>query len=97
MAKYELLEKSFIHERLWDPGEIVEVSDDLVPGPHMIPVDAAAKRAADKVGLVNGPIPDPVDAITRTEAERLAAFPQSVDGGGNGSDPEDAGMPSRLP
>ena len=78
MAKYELLEKSFIDNRIWEPGEIVEVPDDLIPGPHMVPVDDAAKRVAKKLGLVNGPLPDPVHELTLTDAERMGASPQGV-------------------
>ncbi len=54
MAKYKLLEKSFIHQRLWDEGEIVDVDDNLVPGPHMQPMDAAARTAVKKYGVVVG-------------------------------------------
>jgi hypothetical protein len=85
MAKYKLLEKAFIHNRLYDPAiegqDVVEVSDDTIPGPHMVPLDAAAKKAAKEVGLVNGPIPDPINEITMTEAERLGASPQAVKSG----------------
>ncbi len=55
MAKYELLERAFINERLWEPGETVEVADDVIPGPHMKPVDAAARAAFKKTGFINGP------------------------------------------
>ena len=83
MAKYRLLEKAFIHNRLWEPGEVVEVDDSVVPGPHMLPVDLSAKRIAKAVGLENGPLPDPVDQLTMTDAERIGAAPQNVKSGMN--------------
>jgi hypothetical protein len=86
MAKYKLLEKSFIDNRLWEEGETVEVADELIPGPHMVPVDAAAHKMAKKMGLVNGPIPDPVDALTLTEAEKMGASPQGIKSGIAASD-----------
>ena len=46
MAKYKLLEKAFINDRLWETDEIVDVPDDVTPGPHMLPLDAAAHQAA---------------------------------------------------
>jgi len=78
MAKYKLLEKAFIENRLWEPGEVVEIDDGAVPGPHMLPVDKAAKAMAADIGLVNGPIPDPVDEMT---AESLGAAPQNIKSG----------------
>ena len=32
MAKYELTERSFIDLRIMEPGEIVEIPDDQIPG-----------------------------------------------------------------
>ncbi len=80
MAKYELLERSFVHNRLWEPGEVVEVDDSLVPGPHMKPVNAAAEKAFKKTGHVLGVIPerDLVDAIAT-----FGASPQGVKSGMN--------------
>ena len=86
MAKYKLLERAFIDNRLWEADAIVEVPDDVIPGPHMVPVDSAGRQAAKRVGLVNGPIPDPVDQLTLTEAEKLGASPQSVKSGIAASD-----------
>jgi hypothetical protein len=81
MAKYKLLERSFINNRIHEEGDTVEISDGIIPGPHMVPVDDAAKRIAKRVGLVNGPIPDPINEITMTEAERMGASPQEVKSG----------------
>ncbi len=64
MAKYKLTERAYIDNQLWGPGDKVTVPDDFIPGPHMIPVDAAASKMAKSIGLVNGPIPDPIDEIT---------------------------------
>jgi hypothetical protein len=99
MARYEILEKSFINDRLWQPGEIVEVPDSVTPGQHMKPVDAAAKRRAKEVGLVNGPSPDWADQIAASAAAReadLAASPQGIRSGMNASDPEALNMLSRI-
>ncbi|MGC9195349.1 MAG: hypothetical protein ACP5IL_07830 [Syntrophobacteraceae bacterium] len=80
MAKYELLEKAFIDNRLYEPGEIVRVADSVVPGPFMKPVDAAAQKRAKEIGLVNGPMVDPVDELTATP-ESIGASPQGVKSG----------------
>jgi hypothetical protein len=81
MAKYRLLEKAFIENRIWEPGEIIDVPDNVTPGPYMEPVDAAAKKRAKDVGLVLGPIPDPVDELTATRVETIGASPQDVKSG----------------
>jgi len=81
MAKYKLLEKAFIDNRLWEIGEEVEVPEGTRPGPHMQPVDSEAKKVAKEIGLVNGPMPDPVDEMTMSDAERLGASPQGVKSG----------------
>ena len=83
MAKYEILERSFIHQRLWEPGEIVTVDDDLVPGPHMKPLDAAARKAIKKNGIIVGCIVNYVDAITG-----FGVSPQDVKSGINASNEE---------
>ncbi|MGA2937301.1 MAG: hypothetical protein ABSF52_09415 [Syntrophobacteraceae bacterium] len=80
MAKYKLLERAFIHQRLWEEGEIVEVDDNLMPGPHMVPQDSAARAAMKKYGVVNGPLPNPVDELTR-DVRNFGAAPQEVKSG----------------
>ena len=74
MAKYELLERAFIHQRLWEPGEEVEVDDSVIPGPHMKPLDAAAKTAFKKTGFVLG-ASQPHDVV-----DSIAAFGASPTG-----------------
>lgn len=81
MAKYQLLEKAFIDNRIYEAGETVEVSDSLIPGPFMKPMDEAAKKRAKSVGLVLGPMPDPVDQLTATKLETIGASPQGVKSG----------------
>ncbi|MDR3569630.1 MAG: hypothetical protein P4L43_16515 [Syntrophobacteraceae bacterium] len=81
MAKYELLEKAFIDNRIYEPGEVAEVSDKVVPGPFMKPVDSAAQKKAKEVGLVLGPMPDPVDQLTGGKLEAIGASPQDVKSG----------------
>ncbi|MFZ0931245.1 MAG: hypothetical protein WAN11_21745 [Syntrophobacteraceae bacterium] len=78
MAKYKLLERAFIDQRLWEPGETVEVGDDVIPGPHMQPVDAAARAAFKKTGFVNH------EMSTHEIVDKIADFgasPQSVKSG----------------
>lgn len=53
MAIYKLLGPAFIGGSLRLTNEEVEVPDDFMPGPHMEPVDEAAKQMAAQVGLVN--------------------------------------------
>ncbi len=81
MAKYELLEKAFIGNRIYEAGETVEVADGTTPGPFMKPVDAAAQKKAKEVGLVLGPMPDPVDQLTAGKVEAIGASPQNVKSG----------------
>jgi hypothetical protein len=76
MAKYKLTETAFINNQIYQPGAKVEVPDDFIPGPHMIPVDKAAAKMAKEIGLVNGPMPDPIDDITS-----LGASPAGVKSG----------------
>ncbi len=82
MAKYELLERAFIHNRLWEPGEVVEVDDSVIPGPHMKPLDAAAEKAFKKTGFALGVVPerDLVDAIAT-----FGATPAGMKSGMNAS------------
>lgn len=81
MAKYELLEKSFINQRIYEVSEIVEVSDSVVPGSHMKPVDAAAKKKAKEIGLVLGPLPNIIDDLTQVDVRTFGASPQQVRSG----------------
>lgn len=83
MAKYELLERAFINQVLWEPGTVVEVADDVIPGPHMKPVDVAAKAAFKKTGFVNGATlqNDIVDKIAD-----FGASPQGIKSGINASE-----------
>jgi hypothetical protein len=69
MPKYKLLEKAFIDQRIYEAGDEVEFAGR--PGPHMVPMDAEAKAIAKKLGLVNGPIPDPIDQITERVNEQV--------------------------
>jgi len=62
MAKYKLTDTAYLAERLLAPGEVVEVADTVVPGPHMNPVDDAARRAVKAAGNRMVRI-DPVEAI----------------------------------
>lgn len=43
MARYRVLELSFIGDRLREPDE--EIDFDGIPGGHLLPLDAAARKA----------------------------------------------------
>jgi hypothetical protein len=81
MARYKLHEKAFIDNKLYEAGEVVEVSDSLTPGSFMEPMDAAAKKRAKEVGLVLGAMDDPIDRLTATSAESVGGSPQDVKSG----------------
>jgi len=85
MAKYQLLAKSFIHNRLWEEGETVEVDDGLIPGPHMKPIDAPAKAQIKKYGIEVGEMPDVIAELTGG-VETIGASPQAVKSGIAASD-----------
>lgn len=61
MAKYKLLEAAFIQEVnsagpcLCTEGQTVTVSDDTIPGAHMQPLDAAARKASAGMELISNP------------------------------------------
>ena len=81
MAKYKLTERAYIHNRLYEEGMIVTVDDTMIPGPHMIPVDAAAKKMAKEIGLENDAPHDYVDKITgQTDVTAFGASPQTAHG-----------------
>ena len=55
MAKYKLLEKAYckqtpgdVIEQTWEAGTEIELRDDATPGPHMEPLDTAARTAMAK-------------------------------------------------
>ncbi len=78
MGKYRLLETSFIHNRLYNPGEIVELSDEASPGPHMEPLDAAAKKRIKECGIQVGVYPNYIEDMTpnNVDVTKLGASPQ---------------------
>jgi hypothetical protein len=52
-----MLERAFVQRKGCsgpepvEAGETVEVEDSVIPGPHMVPVDAAAEKKAKEIGL----------------------------------------------
>lgn len=53
MAKFRVVQTSYINERLAEPGEVVEVDTSVMqPGPNLEPVKEAppAPRAGGKAG-----------------------------------------------
>lgn len=62
MPKFEVLQKSFIGNRIVEEGEIVDYDGE--PSDNLKPVDKAAKKAAESVDA---------DASAAESAERLAA------------------------
>ena len=83
MAKYKLLERAFIDQCVWEEGSIVEVADDVIPGPHMVPQDAAARAAAKRHGVVNHEMS--VHEIVDKIAD-FGASPQGIKSGMNASE-----------
>lgn len=86
MAKYRFLEKGFaivdpnFPPRLVEADEVVEVSDDIYPGPYMQPADEAAvkrfRQCLDKEGRYK-PAPmrnmaeDPLAAFATFDTTKL--------------------------
>ncbi|MGO9020055.1 MAG: hypothetical protein ACLQVJ_17095 [Syntrophobacteraceae bacterium] len=62
-AQYELIEKAFIGDHIRYEGERIEVPANLVPGPHMIPLNEAAKKAFKQAGIENGRVRDGIDEL----------------------------------
>lgn len=59
MAKYRFEQRSYHGDRLIEKGQEFEIGDDVIPGPHMFPLDDAAKAAAEKGNVVfTGEVPD---------------------------------------
>jgi hypothetical protein len=57
MARYRLTAAAVVNDKLCEIGE--EIEYDGVPGPHMEPLDAEAKRAAGEAARREEPAPDP--------------------------------------
>jgi hypothetical protein len=49
MAQYRVTETSYLDSRIVIEGETVIVPDGTIPGPHMTPLDDAARMAAKDV------------------------------------------------
>jgi hypothetical protein len=79
MAQYKLTEPAYLLNVLWPEGAVVEVPDTLVPGPHMIPMDSAAKKMCKSIpGFVNERMPDPLNTLTPAH---FGASPDGVKSG----------------
>jgi hypothetical protein len=77
MAQYKLLQAAYIDNILHGEDDVVTVSDDLIPGPHMVPVDAAAKKKAAEIDLKNESVTDFVDTMTGgVDVRAFGASPQ---------------------
>lgn len=50
--RFTVTERAFIENGLREPGEVVEVPDDVVPGPHMLPVAGDKKAEAAKAAAL---------------------------------------------
>ncbi|HEX9446803.1 MAG TPA: hypothetical protein VF920_02450 [Dongiaceae bacterium] len=60
MPRYRVLELSFIGDRLREPDE--EIDFDGLPGSNLLPLDAAARKAAkaaEALALAGGAFTDP--------------------------------------
>ncbi|HYA40883.1 MAG TPA: hypothetical protein VEF34_06245 [Syntrophobacteraceae bacterium] len=83
MARYKLLAVSFIDNRLWQEGETIEVPDDFPAGPHMKPLDTAAKKRVKELGIEVGAFPDVITELTGGAAgvQTIGASPQGIRSG----------------
>jgi len=74
MAKYVFSQRSYWFDRLIESGEEVEVPDNITPGPHMKPVDEAAKAKAlaEKIEYT-GEVPDVLNTVLMPEYEKVLA------------------------
>ena len=52
MAKYRFTETAYSDGRIYKEGETVTVSNSVIPGPHMTPLDEDAKTAAKSANMV---------------------------------------------
>ncbi len=64
MARYRVTEASYIDGRLLQPGDEIATADGLIPGPHLTPLDDAARRAVKAAGPARMDRVDPVEAMT---------------------------------
>ncbi len=63
MAKYKVLEKSYINDRIVDAGE--EIEYDGLPSTNLQPIDSVGKKAAKEA--------EKLAAAEKEAAEKLAA------------------------
>jgi hypothetical protein len=84
MARYKLLQKAFIDNRIWEEGDTIEVADDFPAGPHMQPLDSAARKRVKEMGVEVGTFPDPITELTGVND--FGATPQGVKTGIAASD-----------
>ena len=51
MARFKVLELSYIGEKLVEAGEEVEITIDMHPGPNLEPLDKAAEKMVRAGGI----------------------------------------------
>lgn len=81
MAKYEVLERSFINHRVHEVGEFVEheFSDGGTHGPNLKPVDGSAKAAPKPGRGKKGAPPATGQKVAEPDSEGSDASDGAVD------------------
>lgn len=72
MARWKLLETAFIADRLVAEGDEITTTDTIIPGPHMEPLDDAAKALAEKHADRMQPVGNVLDQLTAALDEARA-------------------------
>ena len=75
MKLYRFLARSYHGDRVIEPGEEVLLSDDVVPGPHMVDVAAEAAAIARGAAPVELPVLPDHPPVFRRDLAHSAGMP----------------------
>lgn len=62
VPQYELTEKAYINDRLYEPGDKIYYKG--IPGPHMLPLNRAAEEMFVTHNINPNGTDNPIDALT---------------------------------
>lgn len=68
VPQYQLTEKAFLNDKLYEPGEVIYWKDP--PGPHMLPLNDAARAQVEKFKPTW--VGNPIDALAITKQQPQA-------------------------